>query len=264
MFSGVYDAAGGMIIEMQRVNNITNNIANLNTPGFKKERINVKTWSKIWGEANAKLPIAPDTKQAESFINETVDSVPHLDTDYVDFSQGPLKHTGNNLDFAIAGKGFFLILTPKGIRYTRNGQFDINANGILVQRDTGFPIIGENYFRTHKLIKITGSHLLIRSDGTVIVNGTNVDRIAIRDFANYMNLKKTGDTAFVPVNGETPIIPKVVQLKEGYIELSNVSVVKEMVRLIEAQRNFERYQRVIDSIGNELLGDIVRNLSKVT
>ncbi len=264
MFSGVYDAAGGMIIEMQRVNNITNNIANLNTPGFKKERINVKTWSKVWGEANAKLPIAPDTKQAESFINETVDSVPHLDTDYVDFSQGPLKYTGNNLDFAIAGKGFFLILTPKGIRYTRNGQFDINANGILVQRDTGFPIIGENYFRTHKLIKIIGSHLLIRSDGTVIVNGTNVDRIAIRDFANYMNLKKTGDTAFVPVNGETPIIPKVVQLKEGYIELSNVSVVKEMVRLIEAQRNFERYQRVIDSIGNELLGDIVRNLSKVT
>ncbi len=264
MFSGVYDAAGGMIIEMQRVNNISNNIANLNTPGFKKERINVQTWSRIWGLANANLPIPPDTKAAADFINETVDSVPHLDVDYVDFSQGPLKYTGNNLDFALSGRGFFLVLTPQGIRYTRNGQFDINANGILVQRDTGYPIVGENYFRTHKLIKITGKHLLIRSDGEVYVDGTKVDTIAIRDFKNYMNLKKVGDASFVPINGERPILPpKGTYLKEGYIELSNVSVVKEMVELIEAQRNFERYQRVIDSLGNELLGDTVRNLSKV-
>ena len=265
MFSGVYDAAGGMIIEMQRVNNISNNIANVDTPGFKKERINVKTWSKIWGEANARLPIPPDTKEASDFINETVDSVPHLDKSYIDFSQGPLKHTGNNLDFAISGKGFFVVLTPNGLRYTRNGQFDINANGILVERDTGYPVVGENYFRTNKLIKITGRHITIRTDGTVIVDGSKVDKIAIRDFRNYSNLRKTQDAGFVPTNGEVPILPtRTTYLKEGYVELSNVSVVKEMVKLIEAQRNFERYQRVIDSLGNELLGETVRNLSKVT
>ena len=263
MFSGVYDAAGGMIIEMQRVNNISNNIANLNTPGFKKERINVQTWSRVWGEANAKLPIPPDTRVAADFINETVDSVPHLDKDYVDFSQGPLKYTGNDLDFALSGKGFFLVLTPQGIRYTRNGQFDINAKGILVQRDTGYPIVGENYFRTHKLIKITGKNLLVKSDGEVYVDGAKIDTIAVRDFKNYMNLKKVGDASFVPINNETPILAKGVYLKEGYIETSNVSVVKEMVKLIEAQRNFDRYQKVIDSLGNELLGDTVRNLSKV-
>ncbi|WP_035586989.1 flagellar hook-basal body protein [Hippea jasoniae] len=264
MFSGVYDAAGGMIVELQRVNNITNNIANLNTPGFKKEGINIKSWSRIWGEANAQLPIPPDTKAAEVFINETKNSVPHLDTDYIDFSQGPFKHTGNSLDFALAGKGFFLILTPKGIQYTRNGQFDINKDGVLVQRDTGYPVVGENYLRNHKLIKITGKHILVRSDGTVFSDGVQIDKIAIRDFNNYTNLKKAPDGMFIPINNETPIAANNTYLKEGYIELSNVSVVKEMVNLIEAQRNFDRYQKVIDSLGNELLGETARNLSKVT
>jgi len=263
MFSGVYSAAGGMIVEMQRVNNITNNIANLNTPGFKKEKINIQTWSRVFGQANANLPIPPDTKRAENFVNETVESVPHLDVDYIDFSQGPLKHTGNPLDMALEGKGFFAVLTPNGIEYTRNGQLDINKDGILVQRDTGYPILGENYFRNHKLIKITGNHVLIHSDGTVVSDGVRIDKIAIRDFANYTNLKKTPNASFVPINRETPIIAKGVYLKEGYVELSNVSIVKEMVKLIESQRNFERYQKVIDSLGNELLGDTVRNISKV-
>ncbi|WP_022669751.1 flagellar hook-basal body protein [Hippea alviniae] len=263
MFSGVYSAAGGMIVEMQRVNNITNNIANLNTPGFKKERINVQTWSRVWGEANANLPIPPNTKQAERFVNETIESVPHLDVDYIDFSQGPLRHTGNPLDIALAGKGFFVVLTPNGIEYTRNGQFDINKDGILVQRDTGYPVLGENYFRNHKLIKITGKNIMIRPDGVVISDGVQIDKIAIRDFRNYSNLKKMPNASFVPINNETPTAAVNTYLKEGYIELSNVSIVKEMVRLIESQRNFERYQKVIDSLGNELLGNTVRNLSKV-
>ncbi|WP_025209780.1 flagellar hook-basal body protein [Hippea sp. KM1] len=263
MFSGVYTAAGGMVIEMQRVNNITNNIANLNTPGFKKEGINVKSWSRIWGLANASLPIPPNTKAAADFINETKNSIPHLDVDYIDFSSGPLRHTGNKLDFALEGKGFFLILTPNGIQYTRNGQFEINKDGILVQRGTGYPVVGEDYFRTNKPIKITGKSLIIRSDGEVYSDGVKLDKIAIRDFNNYANLKKAPNSMFIPINGETPIPAPNTYLKEGYLELSNVSIVKEMVNLIESQRNFERYQKIIDSLGNELLSDITRNLSKV-
>ncbi|AEA33699.1 flagellar hook-basal body protein [Hippea maritima] len=263
MFSGVYDAAGGMVIEMQRVNNITNNIANLNTPGFKKEGINVKSWSRIWGMANANLPIPPDTQAAANFINETKNSTPHLDTNYIDFSQGPLRHTGNKLDFALEGKGFFLVLAPKGIQYTRNGQFEINKDGILIQRGTGYPVVGENYLINHKLIKITGKTILIKNDGEVYSDGVRIDKLAIRDFANYTNLKKEPNSMFSPINGESPIPAPNTFLKEGYLEMSNVTIVNEMVKLIESQRNFERYQRVIDSLGNELLSDIARNLSKV-
>ena len=264
MFSGVYDAAGAMVVQMNRVNNISNNIANVDTVGFKKERVNIKSWSRIWGEANANLPIQPDTKQAKNFINETKNSTPHMDTDYVDFSEGPMKHTGNALDFTIEGKGFFLVKTPNDIAYTRDGEFSVNKDGILVQKGTGYPILGENYFSNGSFINVTGSRFVVRDDGTVIVDKNNVDKIAVRDFKNYANLKKLHNTLFVPINNEQAQNVDKYRLTEGYLEMSNVSVVREMVNLIEAQRAFDRYQRVIDSLGNEIMGDVVKNVSKVT
>ncbi len=264
MFNGVYDCAGGMIVELNRLNNITNNIANADTVGFKKERINIKSWSRVWGEANAKLPIPPDTKQAERFINETINSTPHMDTSYIDFSEGPFKHTGNRLDFAIEGKGFFLVLTKKGIMYTRDGQFSIASDGTLVQRSTGYPIVGENYFRNGQLIKLNGKHVTIRSDGTVIVDKNKIDRIAIRDFRNYSNLKKWHDHLFKAINNEPAMPVANFTLAEGYLEMSNVSIVKEMVNLIQTQRSFDRFQRVIDALGNEIMTDVVKNVGRVT
>ena len=264
MFSGVYNAAGAMIVQMKRVNNITNNIANVDTVAFKKERINIKTWSRIWGQANANLPIPKNTKQAEDFINETKNSTPHMDMDYVDFSQGPMKYTGNSLDFAINDKGFFLVKTPNGIAYTRDGEFSVTKDGILVQKGTGYPILGENYFTNGNFIDVTGKHFTVREDGSVIVDKNNVDKIAIRDFNNYANLKKLHDTLFIPINNEQPIAINNYKLDNGYLEMSNVSIVKEMVNLIEAQRAFDRYQRVIDSLGNEIMTDVVKNISKVT
>ncbi len=263
MFSGVYDAAGAMVVQMNRVNNITNNIANANTVGFKQERINIKTWSRIWKEANAKLPLMPDTKQAEDFINETADSTPHLDKSYIDFSQGPFKHTGNRLDFAIEGKGFFLVLTKNGIKYTRDGQFTLTKDGTLVQRGTGYPVIGENYFRNGQLIKLNGQTAMIRSDGTVIVNKNRVDKIAIRDFNNYGDLRKLPNHLFEPTGNEQPVTVKNYTLAKGYLEMSNVKIVQEMVNLIEAQRSFERYQKVIDALGNEIMSDVVKDVGRV-
>ncbi len=264
MFSGAYDAAGGMIVELNRVNNIANNIANANTVAFKKERINIKTWSRIWGEANAPLPIQPDTPKASRFINETINSTPHMDRDFIDFSAGPMKHTGNSLDFAIEGKGFFAVLTKKGVMYTRDGQFSLRSDGTLVQRGTGYPILGENYFRNGELIKLNGNHVTIRSDGTVIVDNNTVDKIAIRDFRNYLNLRKWHSHLFEAVNNEPALPVSGFKLSEGYLEMSNVSIVKEMVNLIEAQRSFDRFQKVIDALGNEIEGDVVKNLGRVT
>ncbi len=264
MFSGVYDAAGAMVVQMNRVNNITNNIANANTVGFKKERINIKTWSRIWGEANSKLPIEPNTKQAEIFINETVDSTPHMDRSYIDFSQGPFKHTGNNLDFAIEGKGFFLVLTKNGIKYTRDGQFTLKKDGTLIQRGTGYPVIGENYFRNGQLIKLNGNDSYIRNDGVVIVDKNRTDKIAIMNFNNYKNLKKLPNHLFEPIDKEQPITVTNYTLAKGYLEMSNIHIVKEMVNLIEAQRSFERYQKVIDALGNEIMTDVVKNISRVS
>lgn len=263
MFNGVYTAASGMITQMNRVNNITNNIANVNTPGFKKEGINIKSWSRISGFSNLKLPIEPNTDRARGFINETINSAADMNKSYIDFSQGSFKHTGNNLDFSIEGRGFFAVLTPRGAAYTKDGEFSINKDGVLVQRGTGYPVLGENYFRSGKMIKLTGLKNSIESDGTVKSDGVNVDSIAVKDFNNYSNLVHNADNTFSAINNEKPMNEKNFKLDRGYLETSNVNIVREMVSLIEAQRSFDRYQKVIDALGNDLASDVIEKVSRV-
>ncbi len=263
MFSGVYTATSGMITQMNRVNNITNNIANVNTAGFKKEGINIKSWSRISGFSNLKLPLEPNTDESKGFINETVNSTAHMDKSYVDFSQGSFKHTGNNLDFSIEGRGFFAVLTPNGVKWTKDGEFGIRKDGVLVQRGTGYPVLGENYFRNAKLIKLTGLKNAIEPDGAVKADGVNIDTIAIRRFNNYSNLIHNADNTFSAINNEQPVNDKNFKLDRGYLETSNVNIVREMVSLIEAQRSFDRYQKVIDALGNDLESDAIQRISKV-
>jgi flagellar basal-body rod protein FlgG len=256
VLSGIYTSASAMIIAAQRVNNIANNIANANTIGFKSEGINQKSWSEVNGYANANLPIPPNTKLAANFINETVNSVVHMDKDYINFSQGSLEQTGNKLDFAIEGKGFFAVLTPNGIQYTRDGQFGINNQGILVQRGTNYPVLGDNYFKNGKFIKVS-SQTTFSQTGAVLENGAQVDTIAIRDFNNYANLRKVGDNCFVPVNNMQPQLTASFTLKEGYLEQSNVNIVKEMVELIQNQRSYDSYQKVISTFANQLVPNTI-------
>ncbi len=263
MFNGVYTAASGMLATLQKINIITNNVANVNTTGFKREGVNFKSWSYVSGYSNLKLPLQPDTRKAKGFVNETIDSVVHMDKDYIDFSEGALRHTGNLLNFAIDGKGFFVVLTPKGLAYTRDGEFTLNKDGVLVQAGTGYPVIGENYYRSGELIRITSHNYQIREDGEVLVNGALMDTIAIRDFRNYANLREGPNNTFIPTPGTTPMMVAPIKLKEGYLETSNVNIVREMVELINAQRAFERYQRVVNALGNNLMGEVVQNLSKV-
>ena len=263
MFNGVYTAASGMITQMNRVNNITNNISNVNTPGFKREGINIKSWSRISGFSNLKLPLEPDTDKSKGFINETINSVAHMDKSYIDFSKGPFKRTGNDLDFSIEGSGFFAVLTPNGVAYTKDGEFSINKDGVLVQRGTGYPVLGENYFKNSKLIKLTGLKNTIEPDGAVKVDGAKVDTIAIRNFNNYSNLIHNADNTFSTTNNEQPVVEKNFKLDRGYLETSNVKIVREMVSLIEAQRSFDRYQKVIDALGNDLASDVIEKISRV-
>lgn len=257
MLSGIYTSASAMIIAAQRVNNIANNIANANTVGFKSEGINQKSWSEFEGYANAKLPIAPNTNQAANFINEAVNSVVHMDKDYINFSQGPLEKTGNNLDFAIEGKGFFAVLSPNGIEYTRDGQFDINNQGILVQSGTNYPVLGENYFKNGKFITVN-SQTSFSQTGAIIENGAQTDTIAIRDFGNYANLRKVGNNCFVPVNNMQPQLTASFTLKEGYLEQSNVNIIREMVELIQNQRSYDSYQKVISTFANQLIPNTIQ------
>ena len=171
-----------------------------------------------------------------------------------DFSQGSLEETGNDLDLAIQGKGFFKVLTPKGEMYTRNGNFTINTNGEIVTAE-GYYLSGE-----YGSILAEGRDFTLSESGALILNDQVVDRIEIVDIANLSVLRKYGEGYFQVTEGGTletqPFNGKVLQ---GFLESSNVNSIKEMVEMISNFRSYESNQKIVkayDDILQRAVNDI--------
>ena len=251
MFESAYINSGAMAVASKMLDNITNNLANVRTTGFEKILINQKSYSKIKGYQNLKTPLyGVDAKQ---FIEETLGTVPHLDAAVIDKSQGPLIHTSNKLDLAL-NKGYFVVKTSNGIRMTKNGHFFINSDNILVN-ENGFPVLGKNYFKTGEFIHIQGKNFLIRTDGTVMNNGNRVDTISIRQPST--KLMPAGQSLYSGKIGNE-LSGNLVSV--GYLEGSNVNPITEMVDMIQVNRLFNRYEKVIDLY----LNDIAQTNSRIS
>jgi flagellar basal-body rod protein FlgF len=161
----------------------------------------------------------------------------------VDTTQGSLKQTGNNLDCAIDGKGFFRIQTARGVRYTRSGNFSLNNNQVLVTNN-GDPVLGGG-----GPITITGNNISIGKNGEVSSDGNTVGRIALTDFASPEQLQKDGDSLFVyngPPGDQT--FPAETSIQQGTLEQPNISTAREMVKMINAHRMYEAYQKMIHTL----------------
>jgi len=161
----------------------------------------------------------------------------------VDTTQGDLKQTGNALDCGIDGKGFFRIQTDRGVRYTRNGNFTINADQILVT-ENGDPVLGSG-----GPIIITGKHIHIGRNGDVTSDGNIVGRIALTGFASPEHLQKDGNTLFAydgPPGEQT--VPAGTSIHQGALEQPNISTPREMVKMINAHRMYEAYQKMIQTL----------------
>ena len=158
---------------------------------------------------------------------------------YTDFSEGSIKETGNSLDLAINGEGFFVVNTPDGPRYTRSGNFSLNGANMLSTQD-GYPVMGEN-----GPVIIEGGTVTIDPDGRVIVDGEEVNRLRIVDFPKPYNLKKIGNNLF-EADGAIPATN--YSISQGFLEMSNVDQIKEMVSMIEILRGYESYRKVINAI----------------
>lgn len=255
----LFTAVTGAIAEEDRVNTIANNLANVNTPGFKRSGIAFKAYFKKYlkkleeeGTTPEKIPTSPDFW---TLLRSTEYVV--TDETYVDFSPGPVKVTGNPLDVAIDGQGFFKVKTPKGIMYTRNGNFTMNRKGELVTQD-GYQVLDVK----GKPIVIRGRNIAIGEDGTVWVDGNIVSRIAVVDIPNKKLLIKRAHQLFEnvdPVKNKEKLL-KNYRVVSGAIEMSNVNVVKEMVGMIEALRKFEAHQKVITTF-SDTTGRLINQLS---
>jgi flagellar basal-body rod protein FlgF len=172
-----------------------------------------------------------------------------LTTTYTDLQPGPLMRTGNPLDVAIEGEGYFAVQTPAGIRYTRNGAFSLNAEGILITRE-GFPVLG-----TQGVIRLPRSATLeIGEDGSLRIDGKVVDRLQIVQGT----MRK--DTNGWLVGNATPVATP--RLITGMLEGANVNIVREMVEMIEYLRAYETHQRAIQA-QDETLGRAINEIARI-
>ncbi|MEI7815832.1 MAG: flagellar basal-body rod protein FlgF [Desulfuromonadales bacterium] len=228
MNSGMYAAVSGSLAAMKRLDVISNNLANINTPGYKKDKMSFE--GMLAGDINP--PAVPS--------GTTADPIMQKENIYIDYASGTASQSGNPLDLALDGDGFFAVTTPEGTAYTRQGNFRTSVDGTLVTVD-GYPVQGSG----GAAIRVQGSKVDIDANGGVTVDGSQVGVVSIMDFAKPYNLTKTGNALFVPADQEA--IPQAgkAQVQQGYIEGSNVDSISEMVQMIETNRYFETCSKVI-------------------
>jgi flagellar basal-body rod protein FlgF len=222
----VYDIANVCAIKLTQLDYVTNNLANASTPGFKAER----------------LTFGLQYEDVQSSLQGRPQELPKV---RIDYAQGSHQKTDNSLDVALEGDGFFAVRTKEGIAYTRRGNFGMNTDGELVT-DAGDLVLGES-----GPIKIKGETVLIDRQGQISVDGNPAGRLRIVHFGNMQNLVRTGNGLFADPGNAEPAKPESVEVASGYLELSNVNAIKEMVEMIDIQRSFETYQKVIQSISDQ-------------
>ncbi|MBN2124026.1 MAG: flagellar hook-basal body protein [Deltaproteobacteria bacterium] len=235
MLGGMIDVLKGCLKEEIRMGVLSNNLSNSNVVGFKKEGVSFSDMlSRIAsGGAGAGSPDGATGTDQGLLRVET------------DFSQGDTRSTGNALDFAIAGKGFFKVVTPEGIRYTRKGNFYLDSEGFLITAD------GDRVAGKGGPIQISGGEVHADGQGVITVDGDEAGQLDVVDFEDYKGLLKEGDALFRNA-GEKPEIPVPVEtrIEQESLEFSNVEATEEMIKMIQCLRAFESYQKAIQTIDN--------------
>ena len=219
--SGTTQAVSGAMnahIQLQEI--AARNVANVDTPGFKR---------------NIAL------MQAEAGQEQTQPTIEQVE---VDFSQGPLRPTNNQLDLAIRGDGFFTIGTPQGLRYTRNGQFCLNENRVLVTQN-GSPVLSDN---GEIRLPDTAETIRVSESGEVRVGDSMLGRLQITAFDNLQMLRQAGSGEFIDEGAAGPRPAVNARVEQGFFEASNVRPIEEMVRMLASLRDFEASARSLRSI----------------
>ena len=251
---GVYTALSGAIAQSTKLDTIANNLANVNTAAFKRDQQVFQEYLTAHEKPPTTTQIPRDVAAIESFYNMQGGDKSYVDTKgtFTDFSQGSLKHTGNTFDVGIDGKGFFEIATPSGVKLTRAGNFTMDGNGQLVTKE-GFPVLlagTPGADPASRTIRLQGTGAVSIGDNGDISEGTEVrGRLSLVDVTNPDSLTKTGSSlySFKPtMNPEMTVIEN-PSVKQGFLETSNVNIVKEMTDMITTQRVFESTQKAISA-----------------
>ena len=243
MQDSMYSAVFGALSQEIRLNNIANNLANVNTTGYKKDELAFKDTFIYFAHDRIMEPIL-NIREKKLFPEPLLITKPRLALAKTIYEQGSLKDTGSPLDLAIVGDGFFKIRTENGDFFSRNGHFNMTPEGILVTPQ-GYPVLGEG----GEIALPPNTRVEINGQGQIYANGEVIDQIQISTVDDLLQLEKLGSNLYRLREGSTAAeIPAgEAVVNQGYLEASNVNVVEEMVNMIETQRSFEAYQKIIQT-----------------
>jgi flagellar basal-body rod protein FlgF len=236
-------AASGLRARMETLDMLANNLANAATSGFKADR---EFYS---------LYVAPEAEASSA----SPTTVPVIEKQWTDFSQGLLVSTGNSLDLALSGKGFFAATGPNGPLYTRNGSFRMSASGVLVTAE-GYPLQA----RGGKNIKADSTSALeVLPDGEVRQDGQSLGNLELVELPETTAIAKHGHNYFQLSDPKAKPVPAAAaQIEQGKIENSNVSSAEAAVRLVSVMRQFEMLQRAV-SLGADMNRRAVEEVARV-
>src|SRR5574344_791626 len=259
---GFTSAVNGMQSLLDQNDSTANNIANVNTVGFKRERL---TFKDIY-DTSVLDKSQPGSDNQRTLGQLSVGSQVQKLT--YDFTQGALNRTGNPFDIAIEGDGFFKVQSPKGdITYTRNGSFALDPRSFLVNKDGDYVLDTQNRrirVQTQGLRLHSNNDILIGEDGQIEINNEQnpirlQQKIGVFDFANKEELIAVGASKYKPTNviARQEMVPKKFGLQQGNLELSNSNIVHEMINTISTSRSYESLAQIV-KMGNETLAQALK------
>jgi flagellar basal-body rod protein FlgF/flagellar basal-body rod protein FlgG len=231
--SGYYAAFSGWLARSQALDVAAGNLANAGTAGYRAERDYFR--SAILG---------PDALNSQ--LNTTVNAFGVLGGTRLDMGQGALAPTGNPLDLAIEGEGFFAIQTKQGVRYTRDGQFERAQDGTM-STQAGEPVLDAR----DQPIRVPAGAVQVGSDGAVSVNGAVAGRIALFGFASGDALRAEGADRYAAAGGAQPMAATGA-IHQGALESSNQDVIGGSLQLVLMQRQAEMMQKAVSMFSNDL------------
>jgi flagellar basal-body rod protein FlgF len=243
MIRGLYTSGWSMLANSKKMDVISNNLANVNTNGFKKDLVVFETFPEVMTKRlyDTGYGSNPSGKIGQMELGSDVGEI------FTYYRQGQLSKSGSNLDLAFQGtdSAFFTVGVPDAEGntkeyYTRDGSFVLNAQKQLVTKE-GYPVMGEN-----GAITLAGEDFSVEPDGSIYQGGQIVDKLKIKDFSDATKLRKFGSN-LVTVDGDAGEKSFTGIVTQGFVELSNVNIVKEMVDMIAVTRSYEASQKLLQA-----------------
>ena len=247
----------GALSNEMRMSTIANNLANVNTTAYKKDTM---AFHDVFTRFAHDYVCTTKTylRGKDMFPEPKIMAKTRLADQAVDFTQGSLKKTGNQLDIALSGEGFFRVEAPDGNLYTRAGAFLVDATGTLVTQQGNTVLVDGG-----PLVLPPGAKMSVDDGGNISVNGEPAGRFDLVTFDDLGGMERIGGNYYVAPDGAAEMPPEDLVVQQGYLEKGNVEVVTEMVEMLETQRAFEMYGKMLSST-DQLDKQMIQRIGRIT